>query len=101
MSNTYVSSNDSYKLESTYNAYKLESPPNGYKLESPCNAHCHCTVLSFAPVCYEDNTQFFSGCHAGCTDAAVVNDSLVGIPSITNNNLINHLTHSKNKTDLF
>ncbi|KAK7091396.1 hypothetical protein V1264_009081 [Littorina saxatilis] len=36
-------------------------------LTSHCNAACHCNTDVFTRVCDENNTQYFSPCHAGCT----------------------------------
>lgn len=40
-----------------------------HDLANPCNAACHCTTLNYEPVCdFSTGLQYFSSCHAGCTD---------------------------------
>ncbi|XP_064797771.1 solute carrier organic anion transporter family member 2A1-like isoform X3 [Oncorhynchus masou masou] len=38
---------------------------------SLCNSNCSCLNNVFNPVCGEDNTEYISPCHAGCTDVSV------------------------------
>jgi len=36
-------------------------------LSAPCNADCHCTGISYSPVCdVRTGDTYFSPCHAGC-----------------------------------
>ena len=37
-------------------------------MESFCNADCNCTTESYDPICGDNNIEYFSPCHAGCTD---------------------------------
>ncbi|XP_078665171.1 solute carrier organic anion transporter family member 4A1-like [Branchiostoma floridae x Branchiostoma belcheri] len=37
-----------------------------YSLTSTCNTDCHCSRDRYDPVCGNDNTVYFSPCHAGC-----------------------------------
>ena len=39
-----------------------------YNLTVTCNAQCTCSEVPYDPVCGPDNLQYFSPCHAGCTN---------------------------------
>ncbi len=39
-----------------------------WNLSSTCNEDCNCKTSKILPVCYkEENTVYYSACHAGCT----------------------------------
>ncbi|CAB1325894.1 unnamed protein product, partial [Coregonus sp. 'balchen'] len=38
---------------------------------SLCNSNCSCLNNVFNPVCGEDNTEYISPCHAGCTNVTI------------------------------
>ncbi|XP_062608330.1 solute carrier organic anion transporter family member 4C1-like isoform X1 [Saccostrea cucullata] len=43
---------------------------NQNSLISTCNNNCSCTTELYEPVCGENNIQYFSPCHAGCSGKA-------------------------------
>ena len=47
----------------------LFSAPLGDVVHS-CNQDCGCSTRYFEPVCTGDNIQYFSACHAGCTNVS-------------------------------
>lgn len=42
-----------------------DAPSN---LISSCNINCTCSDIPFEPICSVHNVQYYSPCHAGCTD---------------------------------
>uniref|UniRef100_F7ACE2 Solute carrier organic anion transporter family member n=1 Tax=Ciona intestinalis TaxID=7719 RepID=F7ACE2_CIOIN len=48
-------------------------------LNSECNSNCSCSQEFFSPVCGSDGKNYFSGCHAGCTNRQTVNQSKTNI----------------------
>ncbi|XP_070568566.1 solute carrier organic anion transporter family member 4C1-like [Ptychodera flava] len=40
---------------------------DGVKLINRCNADCHCTTLTYDPVCATNGLEYFDACFAGCT----------------------------------
>ena len=49
-------------------------------LTAHCNSACHCSTDVFTPVCDENNTLYFSPCHAGCTSRT--QDGAVSVASL-------------------
>ena len=56
---------------------QLFTSRNGSLPEGGCNSHCGCTTLKYQPLCGENNVQYFSPCHAGCTTVNYHNGDMV------------------------
>jgi hypothetical protein len=55
----------------------IYSIANSLKFDLPCNksASCGCDTEVFSPICGADGKNYFSACHAGCSDSTKNNDS--------------------------
>lgn len=51
---------------------------NPSNLTSSCNAECHCSSMSYEPVCGTDGLIYFTPCHAGCMNDYKWMDSPMG-----------------------
>ena len=50
---------------------------------SSCNSNCGCTQNSYTPVCGIDGIEYFSACHAGCSEESKnAEDTSVGVSAI-------------------
>lgn len=49
-------------------AFGTEMTDGTWNLSSTCNQDCHCKTSKILPICHkEENTVYYSACHAGCT----------------------------------
>ena len=56
-------------------------------LTASCNVNCGCTTAGFEPICDNNETVYFSPCHAGCTTVKQANGTKVRIKLNDNWNL--------------
>ncbi|XP_064596703.1 solute carrier organic anion transporter family member 4C1-like [Liolophura sinensis] len=47
---------------------RSHTAPSVPDLSSSCNVDCHCSQESYLPVCGPNGVQYFSPCHAGCSE---------------------------------
>lgn len=54
-------------LQFIVNFFRISTFMTGLNFYSPCNENCSCHADLYAPVCDQNNKQYFSPCFAGCT----------------------------------
>lgn len=54
-------------LQFIVNFFSISTFMTGLNFYSPCNENCSCHADLYAPVCDQNNKQYFSPCFAGCT----------------------------------
>ena len=59
--------------------HDAEKTPVVFSIDVPCNANCSCSRRRYNPVCGVDGLQYFSPCHAGCTQTSSVGGKTVSI----------------------